>query len=133
MMKSPTAVRGTQVALGPGVCPQCEHLNSPNDQFCTRCHYILIYRCPKCWHEQRHGHICDACHLDMDRYWQVFGATEQAALIQDEATNMEKSAARVEGVLSMLGAIPLQLLPFLEFLGIAFLIRWLHRRFPYSE
>jgi hypothetical protein len=89
----------------------------------------LIYSCPKCWHEQRHGGSCDACHLDLKQYWRVYGATKQAALINEEETNLENSTKRIEGVLLTIASIPLQFIPFLSFLGYGLLLNWLRRRF----
>jgi len=84
---------------------------------------------PEVWHEQRHGGICDACHLDLDQYWRVYGATKQAALINEEETNLEKSTKPIEGVLLTIASIPLQFVPFLSFLGYGLLLNWLRRRF----
>jgi hypothetical protein len=112
------------------ICPQCERANLLDAHFCTNCHHILIYRCPMCWNEQRHGGTCDKCHLDLEKYWRISSATGRAALIQEEETNMEKSANRVNSFLTMIATIPLQLIPFLEFVGISFVASWLRRRFP---
>jgi hypothetical protein len=120
---------GTQELLAPGVCPECRRVNPESAHFCTDCHHTLIYRCPKCWHEQRHGGTCDACHLDLDKYWLVYGVTEQAALIKEEETNFGKSTERIEGVLMTIAMMPLQFIPFVRFLGYGFLLNWLRRRF----
>jgi len=120
---------GTQQLPAPGVCPECQRVNPESAHFCTHCHHTLIYSCPKCWHEQRHGGTCDACHLDLDKYWRVYGAAKQAALINEEETNLENSTKRVEGVLLTIATIPLQFVPFLSFLGYGLLLNWLRRRF----
>src|SRR6201987_3192905 len=120
---------GTQQLPAPCVCPECHHVNPESAYFCMRCHHTLIYCCPKCWHEQRHGGTCDACHLDLDKYWRVYGATKQAALINEEETNLENSTKRIEGVLLTIATIPLQFVPFLSFLGYGLLLNWLRRRF----
>jgi hypothetical protein len=119
----------TPEQLAPGICPECRRANLDSAHFCTHCHHTLIYSCPKCWHEQRHGGICDACHLDLDKYWRVYGATKQAALINEEETNLEKSTKPIEGVLLTIASIPLQFVPFLSFLGYGLLLNWLRRRF----
>jgi hypothetical protein len=120
---------GTQQLPAPGVSPECQRVNPESAHFCTHCHHTLIYSCPKCWHEQRHGGTCDACHLDLDKYWRVYGATKQAALINEEETNLANSTKRVEGVLLTIATIPLQFVPFLSFLGYGLLLNWLRRRF----
>jgi hypothetical protein len=118
-----------QSSNAPGVCPECHRANPKSAHFCTHCHHTLIYSCPKCWHEQRHGGSCDACHLDLEKYWRVYGATKQAALINEEETNLENSTKRIEGVLVTIASIPLQFIPFLSFLGYGLLLNWLRRRF----
>ena len=66
---------GTQSV--PAMTPeQCSRLASvpktlsrdPNRHFwVAHCHHADGL-CLKCWHEQRHGGIRDACHLDLDKY-----------------------------------------------------------------
>lgn len=70
---NPVTSISTEPALAPGVCPECQHANPESAHFCTHCHHTLIYSCPKCWHEQRHGGTCDVCHLDPEKYWRVYG------------------------------------------------------------
>jgi hypothetical protein len=43
------------------VCPKCGHKSPGTAEFCTSCHAILIHCCPKCWHEQRQGGVCEKC------------------------------------------------------------------------
>jgi hypothetical protein len=31
----------------------------------------LIHRCPNCWHEQRHGGICEECGTNSALYWEL--------------------------------------------------------------
>jgi hypothetical protein len=118
-----------ETSTAPGVCPDCQQPNPAEAHFCTHCHHILIYRCPQCWHEQRHGGTCDACHLDLEKYWRVYGATKQAALIDEEETNFGKSTERIEGALMTIATIPLQFISFVRFLGYGLLLNWLRRRF----
>jgi|SRR5271169_296145 len=113
----------------PGVCTECGRVNLESAHFCTLCHHILIYSCPQCWHEQRHGGTCDACHLDLEKYWRVYGATKQSALINEEETNLDKSVQPVENALVTIAATLLQFVPFLGFLGYGMLLNWLRRRF----
>jgi hypothetical protein len=50
-------------------CPTCSQESSDATAFCTRCHQTLLFRCPMCWHEQRHTGKCEACGVDMTMYW----------------------------------------------------------------
>ena len=52
-------------------CPRCGRENPPSAYFCVDCHQILIHRCPKCWHEQRTGPLCENCGANMPLYWEV--------------------------------------------------------------
>lgn len=52
-------------------CPRCGRENPSSAYFCVDCHQILIHRCPKCWHEQRTGPICENCGTNMPAYWQA--------------------------------------------------------------
>src|ERR1700756_4830163 len=120
---------GTQQLPEPGACPECQRVNPESAHFCTHCHHTLIYFCPKCCHEHGPGGPWAACHLDLDKYWRVYGAPKQAALINEEETNLENSTKRVEGVLLTIATIPLKFVPFLSFLGYGLLLNWLRRRF----
>jgi len=42
-------------------CPKCGRENPPSAEFCVSCHFVLQHRCPKCWHTQRGGDICEKC------------------------------------------------------------------------
>ena len=81
------------------ICAKCGHDNPGDTQFCTNCHQTLIYRCPKCWHEQRHGGACGKCGLDMTAYWNTYGAKQNAALIAEERTNLERSSKEAASLL----------------------------------
>ena len=50
-------------------CPSCSTENADAAEFCVRCHQTLLFRCPMCWHEQRHTGKCDSCGVDMTVYW----------------------------------------------------------------
>jgi hypothetical protein len=58
---------------------------------------------------------------------------KQAALINEEETNLENSTKRIEDVLLTIATIPLQFVPFLSFLGYGLLLNWLRRRFSAVE
>jgi predicted RNA-binding Zn-ribbon protein involved in translation (DUF1610 family) len=47
------------------VCSKCGHVNPASADFCIQCHNTLVYRCPKCWHAQRHGGDCDNCGINI--------------------------------------------------------------------
>lgn len=53
------------------VCPKCGQSNLETAYFCTSCHQILIHRCPKCWHEQRTGPVCEKCGTCFALYWEM--------------------------------------------------------------
>lgn len=50
-------------------CPVCRQDNSVTAHFCIHCHAILIRRCPKCWHEQREGNLCEHCGANFALCW----------------------------------------------------------------
>ena len=52
-------------------CPVCGQDNSATAQFCIHCHAILIRRCPKCWHEQREGNVCEHCGANFALCWET--------------------------------------------------------------
>ena len=52
------------------VCPKCGLANPSTAYFCTACHQILIHRCPKCWHEQRTGTLCEKCGTCFALFWE---------------------------------------------------------------
>ena len=51
-------------------CPKCGHANPGTAYFCISCHQILIHRCPRCWHEQRAGAVCEKCGTCFAHYWE---------------------------------------------------------------
>jgi hypothetical protein len=59
----------------------------------------------------------------------VYGATKQAALINEEERNLGQSTERIEDALITIAAMPLQFIPFVRFLGYGLLLSWLRRRF----
>ena|SRR5579871_758850 len=63
------------------LCPGCGHANSPDVEFCTACHHMLIYRCPKCWHTQRTPGKCESCGIVMAAYSEM--ALERAMKEED--------------------------------------------------
>jgi len=62
-------------------CPKCSAVNPDSAYFCTVCHYVLIHRCPKCWHEQRNGNTCEKCGTNFALYWEL--ALEQSLKEED--------------------------------------------------
>jgi predicted RNA-binding Zn-ribbon protein involved in translation (DUF1610 family) len=63
------------------VCPKCGQSNLETAHFCTVCHQVLIHRCPKCWHEQRAGSVCEKCGTCFALYWEM--ALERAMEEED--------------------------------------------------
>jgi hypothetical protein len=62
------------------ICPKCGISNPESAQFCLRCHYILVRRCPKCWHDQRDSPICEKCGTNIPLYWELaFEQSREAA------------------------------------------------------
>jgi hypothetical protein len=44
---------------------------SSNGALCKVCHYILIQRCSKCWHEQRSGNVYDKYGTNLALYGEL--------------------------------------------------------------
>jgi len=49
-------------------CPKCSAAAPDTARFCPRCHATLIFVCPSCKHEQRHGGTCEKCGVDFMKY-----------------------------------------------------------------
>ncbi len=52
-------------------CPVCGQDSPVTAQFCIHCHAILIRRCPKCWHQQREGNVCEKCGANFALCWET--------------------------------------------------------------
>jgi uncharacterized membrane protein YvbJ len=79
-------------------CPNCGVDNPDTVQFCTRCHETLLWKCPKCWHQQRHGGTCERCGLNFAAYWQL-------ALARETSQEQRVQLDRLKGRASMLTQI----------------------------
>ena len=97
-------------------CPTCGQANPETAQFCTACHAVLIYKCPSCWHEQRHGGTCEKCGLNFNLYWSL--ALNRAA---DERAR--EDVARFKSTVGTLAQLAL-----LPFTGARSLLRFLLAR-----
>ncbi len=97
-------------------CPRCGHGNPEAAQFCTECHAVLIYRCPGCWHEQRHGGTCDKCGLNFNLYW-----TASLARASDERAR--EDVDRLKSWAAMLAQLIL-----LPFTGVRSVVRFVLTR-----
>jgi hypothetical protein len=111
------------------VCPKCSHQNTDAAQFCAHCHQTLIYRCPKCWHEQRAGGKCEKCGEDMIMYWTRQMALARAAEIKerfenDPAMKPDPATLSIESVKDLTQAVPLEPVPLLKFIAM-FLLRFI--------
>jgi len=84
------------------ICPKCSAANPDNAYFCTVCHYVLIHRCPKCWHEQRSGDTCEKCGTNFTLFWEL--ALEQS-LKEQNTVWWDKFQARVFDLLQV-GTLP---------------------------
>src|SRR5579864_1766341 len=58
-------------------CPKCKAANPDTEQFCSRCHMTLLYKCPSCGGTQRQGGKCDKCGVDFAKYIHMVVAQEQ--------------------------------------------------------
>lgn len=76
-------------------CPACGRGNPDSAYFCTSCHDVLIHRCPKCWHEQRQGGLCEKCGTNLALYWEL--ALERA-MEEESRISWDRFWSRVGGV-----------------------------------
>ncbi len=112
-------------------CPKCSQPNLDTAQFCTRCHQTLLYRCPKCWHEQRASGKCEKCGEDLAAYWTRQMALARADLVKDRAENdpvlrPDPPPPTIDDVKDFAQSIPLEPVPLLKFVAILFarLVSW---------
>jgi hypothetical protein len=92
-------------------CPKCGRSNPATAYFCTTCHQILIHRCPKCWHEQRAGAVCEKCGTCFALYWeQAF----ERAVDEENRVWWAKLFAGVQAFAQVL---------FLPFMGLGGIVR----------
>lgn len=90
-------------------CPRCSAANPETAYFCTVCHYVLIHRCPKCWHEQRSGNTCEQCGTNFALFWEL--ALEQSLKEQDKVS-WDKFQAR------MFDLFQVVMIPFASLAGV---------------
>jgi hypothetical protein len=76
-------------------CPACGRANPDSAYFCTSCHDVLIHRCPKCWHEQRQGGLCEKCGTNLALYWEL--ALERA-MEEESRISWDRFRSRVGAV-----------------------------------
>jgi hypothetical protein len=82
-------------------CPKCG-VDSPDTvQFCTRCHETLLWKCPKCWHQQRHGGSCERCGLNFSVFWQ---ATLERQREEDARVGLDRLKGRGSMLMQILMA-----------------------------
>jgi hypothetical protein len=97
-------------------CPKCGRANPGTVYFCIACHQILIHRCPKCWHEQRAGAVCEKCGTCFALYWeQAF----ERAVEEEDRVWWAREAAGAQAFLQIL---------FLPFMSLATIVRTLVMR-----
>jgi len=80
------------------ICPRCGRANPEGVQFCTLCHETLLFKCPICWHVQKHGGSCEKCGTNFTAY---------AGLCLAQISHEEQQAAidRFKGEVSLLSQI----------------------------
>lgn len=91
------------------VCPKCGRDNSSTAEFCISCHAILIHRCPKCWHEQRQGSVCEKCGTNFALYLEH---DLERSMWEQDRINWDKFLAGADAFAQIL------LLPFTSLGGI---------------
>jgi len=97
-------------------CPQCGCANPNGVAFCTHCHATLMFKCPKCWHEQNHGAKCEQCGADFGQLQGVYLAqvmAEEFRETQDEETRVNAAAFAASNPVMA---------------AVLFIIRWIYWR-----
>jgi Double zinc ribbon len=101
-MPEPSVSPPPQTA-SPVPCPKCGHANPATANFCIHCHQILIHRCPKCWHEQRGGIVCEKCGTNFGLYMEM---ELERSMDQEERVQRDKLLAEA-GLLAQVALLPL--------------------------
>jgi uncharacterized membrane protein YvbJ len=99
---------------------QCPHCGSPNPDgvaFCTRCHATLIFKCPKCWHEQNHGLKCDQCGADFS---QLQGTSLAQVMAEEFRASQEEENRLNAAVFAASNPVVAT---------VMFIVRWIYSRF----
>ncbi len=79
-------------------CSKCDTEVPDTTRFCPRCHATLVFACPSCKHEQRHGGSCDNCGVDFFKYiTAVVGAKKDRSEAARE--RMEERASLMKNIL----------------------------------
>lgn len=106
-------------------CSKCGQSNTDDAQFCTSCHNILLYKCPRCWNLQRHSGKCEKCGVDLTQAWNVQAATAMASAIKEEQLNIKKSGQDLQNAAQMAEMAALSPQSFLAMIGLQLVWRWL--------
>jgi hypothetical protein len=85
-------------------CSKCGTEASETAQFCPRCHATLLFSCPACKHEQRHGGTCDQCGVDFMKY-----ITAVVAAQRDQADGARDRMEQRSSLLKNVLMIPLNM------------------------
>jgi hypothetical protein len=85
------------------VCLKCGHENPSTAEFCTSCHAIMIHRCPRCWHEQPQGGVCEKCGTNFALYMEQ---DLERTMTEQDHVDWDKVLARADALAQIL------LLPF---------------------
>lgn len=109
------------------MCSKCGHANTVTAEFCLACHNPLLFKCPKCWHEQRRQGTCDKCGVNMALAWKVQAASAMAAAVREEATNLESSGQNLSNNIRMVEMAVFSPTSFLAVVGLRFGWHWFSR------
>lgn len=79
-------------------CSKCGTDALDTARFCPRCHATLLFTCPACKSEQRHGGTCDQCGVDFIKYITAVMAAkkDEAEVVRDR---MEQRSSLLKNVL----------------------------------
>jgi predicted amidophosphoribosyltransferase len=73
-------------------------MNPQGVRFCTLCHETLLFKCPVCWHVQKHGGSCEKCGAN-------FAAYAGFCLAQTAREEQQAAIDRFKGEVSLLSQI----------------------------
>lgn len=98
-------------------CPKCGRENPDGAAFCTQCHATLVFKCPKCWHEQNHGGKCDHCGADFAQLQGVYFGKVVAEEMNDTQNEVNRANAAANAVTNPVLTV------------VTILVRWIYTLF----
>lgn len=72
-------------------CSKCKSEASDMARFCPRCHTTLLFECPSCHYQQRHGGTCDKCGVDFMKYLSAMVAVKKTESEAVHSKSMKRS------------------------------------------